>query len=297
MNITALIVTFNRLDKLKQCWAATCGLPFEHIVIVNNASDDGTAEWLATLVDPRLVVLDTGQNLGGAGGFKMGAEHIRSAISTDWVAMYDDDAYPPADLLTRFCTIVDSQWQVYCCKVVDRAGQMCKMNQPYLQLPHTARRDVKAMFTGVRFAPDGNSAQEVSSFSFVGAIISQALLSRTCHYIYPELFIYFDDLYYSYKLKLEGNRIRYTPELVFTHDIPPATTGITPAWKVYYLVRNLLLSRRYFRHHAPYSVGALGVRMCKYLLATANQQDKKAYIGWVLRGISDGLTHKTGKRH
>uniref|UniRef100_UPI00351B5BDF glycosyltransferase family 2 protein n=1 Tax=Serratia sp. ME43 TaxID=2744256 RepID=UPI00351B5BDF len=38
-------------------------------------------------------------------------------------------------------------------------------------------------------------------------------------YIWPELFIYYDDLYFSYRLSQQGYRFRYSPELVFLHDV------------------------------------------------------------------------------
>ena len=47
MKYAALIVTYNRLEKLQLCWKATAALSFEHIVIVDNASSDGTEQWLA----------------------------------------------------------------------------------------------------------------------------------------------------------------------------------------------------------------------------------------------------------
>ena len=71
MKYAALIVTYNRLEKLQLCWKATAALSFEHIVIVDNASSDGTEQWLAARDDPRLRVIRTERNLG-AGGFKKG---------------------------------------------------------------------------------------------------------------------------------------------------------------------------------------------------------------------------------
>lgn len=46
MKHTALIVTFNRLEKLKKTVAETVKLHFTSIVIVNNGSTDGTSDWL-----------------------------------------------------------------------------------------------------------------------------------------------------------------------------------------------------------------------------------------------------------
>ncbi|HHK5924739.1 TPA: glycosyltransferase [Serratia marcescens] len=72
MKYAALIVTYNRLEKLQLCWKATAALSFEHIVIVDNASSDGTEQWLAAQDDPRLRVIRTERNLGGLGDLKKG---------------------------------------------------------------------------------------------------------------------------------------------------------------------------------------------------------------------------------
>ncbi len=69
MKIAALIVTYNRIEKLKKCWAAVESLPFHEIVIVDNASTDGTFDWLMNLSDPRIKVISSEVNDGGAGGF------------------------------------------------------------------------------------------------------------------------------------------------------------------------------------------------------------------------------------
>lgn len=49
MKCTALIVTFNRLEKLKKSVRETVKAGFSSIVIVNNGSSDGTREWLSSL--------------------------------------------------------------------------------------------------------------------------------------------------------------------------------------------------------------------------------------------------------
>ncbi|MBN3339109.1 hypothetical protein H4W20_03762 [Klebsiella pneumoniae] len=51
MKYTALIVTFNRLGKLKKTVEETLKLEFTNIVIVNNGSTDGTQ----ALRDPLII--------------------------------------------------------------------------------------------------------------------------------------------------------------------------------------------------------------------------------------------------
>ncbi|NTX77953.1 glycosyltransferase [Serratia proteamaculans] len=298
MKTTALIVTFNRLEKLKQCWMATAALPFEHIVVVDNASTDGTQTWLNGIEDARLHVLRAEQNNGGAGGFKLGAEIIAQKIDTDWVFMFDDDAYPQAELLVRFAELVQTNHAAYCCRVLDKQGVLCKMNVPFTKMPTSLMRTLDYIARPGRYTPTGLEVSEVVTLSFVGAIIRKDVLAANTESIWSELFIYYDDLYFSYRLSQQGYRFRYSPELLFLHDVPPANGGINPPWKVYYLVRNLLLSRMLFKkNERPYSLGAIVLRIAKYLLSVTSQANKIEYIKYVVRGIVDGISRKNGKQH
>lgn len=298
MKTTALIVTFNRLEKLKQAWAASAALPFEHIVIVDNASTDDTQTWLSQLDDVRLQVIRAAQNRGGAGGFKLGAEFITTQIDTDWVFMFDDDAYPDAELLTHFSELEDSGYSAYCCRVLDTQGALCKMNVPFSQMPTSLIQTLDYMARPERYVPVEHKASDVVTFSFVGAIIRKDVLADNLQAIWSELFIYYDDLYFSYRLSQQGYRFRYSPELLFLHDVPAPSRGGTPPWKVYYLTRNLLLSKVFFeKGERPYSFGAIALRIAKYLMATITQGNKWKYIKYVTKGIVDGILCKNGKQH
>ena len=74
MNKTcAVVVTYNRKTLLEQ--AVKCLLqqtcPCD-ILIVDNASTDGTNELINTFTDQRISYYNTGKNIGGAGGFNIG---------------------------------------------------------------------------------------------------------------------------------------------------------------------------------------------------------------------------------
>ncbi|MBP1128791.1 GT2 family glycosyltransferase [Serratia sp. PL17] len=298
MKTAALIVTFNRLEKLKQCWTATAALPFDHIVIVDNASTDDTEIWLKNIEDPRLHVVSADQNNGGAGGFKLGSKFVAEKIDADWVFMFDDDAYPDTDLLRRFVSVAKSKHDAYCCRVVDMQGALCKMNVPFSKMPTSLLKTLDYIVRPSRYTPAESTASEVVTLSFVGAIIRKDVLAANIESIWSELFIYYDDLYFSYRLNQQGYRFRYSPELLFLHDVASANGGINPPWKVYYLVRNLLLSRMLFKkNERPYSFGAIVLRIAKYLLSFTFQGNKIEYIRYVMRGIVDGISRKNGKRH
>lgn len=92
--VCAVVVTYNRLRMLPACLQALLGQTrsLDRIVIVNNASSDGTADFLAANF-PLLPVLHLTENSGGAGGFhagmKWGFEN-----GFDWCWVMDDDVEP-----------------------------------------------------------------------------------------------------------------------------------------------------------------------------------------------------------
>jgi rhamnopyranosyl-N-acetylglucosaminyl-diphospho-decaprenol beta-1,3/1,4-galactofuranosyltransferase len=90
-NTCAVIVTFNRKETLAVCLRSILDgeLVPEKLLVVDNASTDGTPEFVQTHF-PDASVLRLPRNMGGAGGFKAGmAEALRLGYEFMWVM--DDD--------------------------------------------------------------------------------------------------------------------------------------------------------------------------------------------------------------
>ncbi|MGS3449323.1 glycosyltransferase [Klebsiella electrica] len=296
MKHTALIVTFNRLEKLKKTVAETVKLNFTTIVIVNNGSTDGTADWLQTITDSRVIVLNLTSNNGGAGGFKAGSEYICRSVDSDWIFFYDDDAYPQSDILDKFAAINKADCRVYTALVKDLQGRICAMNVPFAKVPTSFSDTLQYIKDPQRFVP-GNKETLVQTVSFVGMIIKREVLNEHLQHIYDELFLYFDDLYFGYQLTLSGEKISYNPQLVFTHDVSIQGKVISPEWKVYYLCRNLILAKRIFTEVAVFSRSSILLRLCKYISILPLQRRKWVYLKFLCRGIIHGVKGISGKFH
>lgn len=97
VSVAAVVVTFNRLELLKECVAALRAQTRrpDEIIVVNNGSSDGTVEWLAA--QPDLTVI-TQENSGSAGGQYTG---IKAAYLNghDWFWCMDDDTIPQPQAL------------------------------------------------------------------------------------------------------------------------------------------------------------------------------------------------------
>jgi GT2 family glycosyltransferase len=91
-NICSVLVTYNRLTDLKKTLKAYVAqtLRPNYLIIVDNASTDGTTEfvddWSSKHQDAfQVIVLHSEKNLGGAGGFSLG---IKKAVELECDFVY-----------------------------------------------------------------------------------------------------------------------------------------------------------------------------------------------------------------
>jgi len=294
---TALIVTYNRIEKLKSSLKATLELPFEYIVVIDNNSSDGTSCWLKTVRDKRVICINSSSNVGGAGGFKLGADYIIKNLKTDWIVFYDDDAWPETNFLKSFDELEKNTNDIYCSKVIDGNSKICQMNIPWRKFPGTLAENINYYKKKEDFCPDINTRCEVLTFSFVGCILHSSVLRETYELIAEDLFIYYDDVFYSHKLKSMGFGIIYEPSLIIHHDVDSDGTKPFPAWKVYYLSRNIIRSCYILNENNLFSVGTIFLRIVKYLTLIKSVDNKKLFLRYYLKGIWHGIKNVGGKKH
>jgi GT2 family glycosyltransferase len=96
-NVTAVVVTFNRLDFLKEIISALRNqtIKINSIIVVDNSCTDGTSEWLYNQKD---IIVIRQDNLGSSGGQYSG---IKTAFEegAEWIWTMDDDVVPVPDCL------------------------------------------------------------------------------------------------------------------------------------------------------------------------------------------------------
>ena len=147
-SVAAVVVTYNRKDLLLECLDCLCkqdlGTLGERyglsVIVVDNASTDGTEEALAVLAESgKIAYFNTGENLGGAGGFNYG---MRKAVELgyDYVWVMDDDCMTHPDTLREFLIAGESLNGEYgyltsVCLWTD--GTPCSMNRQRHPLHHT----------------------------------------------------------------------------------------------------------------------------------------------------------------
>ena len=159
--LVAVVVTYNRLDKLKDTIARLLESPPQElsaVVVVDNASTDGTGAWLASQDDPRLDVQVSATNRGGAGGFERGMRRAMEAHAPDWLVVMDDDGRPAPGALASFHALPAHDdparsWDGVASAVYFPGGGICEMNRPSRNPFWHVREFLRTLFGGGRSSP------------------------------------------------------------------------------------------------------------------------------------------------
>lgn len=134
--IVACIVTFNRKEKLKNCIEALLAQIYTDfkIVIVDNASTDGTQSSLAEYIkDKKIEYYNTGKILGSG---RLQLCDKKCGFSFDYIWIMDDDTYPKPDALqniVKHIGDVNDRFGFFSSLTEWTDGNACLMNKQALE--------------------------------------------------------------------------------------------------------------------------------------------------------------------
>jgi GT2 family glycosyltransferase len=237
--ICAVVVTHNRRDMLVRCLDALAGqrrAP-DRVLVVDNASTDGTREMLERDY-PGVEVLALPVNQGGAGGFHEGIKFAHAA-GAEWLWLMDDDTIPDSGALAE---LLDAAARVngasppaaLASRVIWRDGTLHPMNYPILE-----RRRMEYV---VAAAEQG--VMPLRGATFVSLLLHRRAIDR--HRLpLKHFFLWADDIEYTSRLVLGGERAYFVPTSIVLHDTARAEDFRTAQpERFYYHVRNTLLMAR-----------------------------------------------------
>ena len=252
VNVCGILVTFNRLEKLKKTINAYDSQKYsvKSLVIIDNASTDGTKEfldeWQKEEASYKKVVVHMETNTGGSGGFTKGIE-VALKEDVEWVYLSDDDAYLTDEALTVFndSQIVKGKGYDIVCGEVDSPDGISYFHRRKSSLTRYNFYEVDS--TKEDYDKD---YFEMDLFSFVGVFIRKSCILDVGLPM-KDYFIWYDDTEYSYRLTRKHKAV-CIPKIKIYHDCKMA--DIVFCWKNYYGYRNKLdaLKRnfpiRYYRY-------------------------------------------------
>jgi rhamnopyranosyl-N-acetylglucosaminyl-diphospho-decaprenol beta-1,3/1,4-galactofuranosyltransferase len=273
MSVAALVLTRNRKELLLECLAGLDRQTVrpDRVVIVDNASDDGTAELLrerGTLDRDDVVFSRLAENAGGAGGYAHGIE-LALRQGTDWVWTMDDDAEPRPDALERLLdseAASDAGTVALAGSVVNPDGSIDLLHRGYVG---------RFMRMAPREAYERAGNPDLGFSSFVG-LLFRAEPARREPPPPERFFIGCDDVEYTIRLRRHG-RLRLVPGSVVVHKLVMGGGEATRRsrllnallgadyrssswpdyWKNLYAMRNFVWIRHHHGHVSPLAFASL----------------------------------------
>jgi rhamnopyranosyl-N-acetylglucosaminyl-diphospho-decaprenol beta-1,3/1,4-galactofuranosyltransferase len=285
--VVATVLTRNRAELLRQALAAVLAQdhPVERVIVVDNASTDGTLAMLAEEF-PDVTVMALAENTGSAGGFY---EAIAAGLraGADWLWLLDDDAVARPTALAELVAALDrlngpSPPALLCSRVEWRDGTQHLMNRPVTRR-RGDRELVAAMTDGVL---------PVRAATWVSLLLSREAVERAGmplrHFFYQA-----DDIEYTARILLDAAGY-YVPRSVVEHRTPAQHTAIDDDRRFHHHIRNTVLMIRGRAWTAREKLGLVKAIVATSLTYLRINRLRPRSVGNVIRAMISGVRSPLG---
>ncbi|WP_051140249.1 glycosyltransferase [Azospirillum brasilense] len=206
--VVAVVVTHNRLALLKTCLAAIHGQEPrpDRIVVVDNGSSDGTAEWLAEqrVVMPELLVVRQA-NIGSAGAYHTAFE-TALGFGARWIWSTDDDGIPQPGALAELLVQAKHHGLSMVGPLV-----LAAEDRSTLAFPMQGTRDPDSLMAR---AVDGLAPGTIALFN--GTLIGRAVFERIGN-VKREMFIWGDEYEFTLRARRAGLKVGTAVKALHIH--------------------------------------------------------------------------------
>lgn len=295
LRLAVILVTYNRLACLKIALEKydQQTMPPKYILVVDNASNDGTKEYLAqwksvTTDKYQKMVIRLSENTGGSGGFNRGMEEGLK-LDCDFLFLADDDAYAEPDVFEKlnmaYQNMTDKRISALCTAI---------LNHDKYEVGHRCLIKKGPFRVSLKFSTPKEYRQDnfkVDVLTFVGAAISKEA-AKAIGLPKKEYFIYFDDTEYSLRLKAVGE-IYCVSSSVMHHDIGKDRRS---SWKDYYDTRNWIdmIHMHFSKRYYYVAIIEKYIRRCT-VLASIFRSRSKEHRRMCRDAIKDAVNLRLGK--
>jgi GT2 family glycosyltransferase len=279
-SVCAVVVTYNRAELLAECLdrLQAQSRRVDRILVVDNASTDGTAGMLAERSG--LDVLRLPRNVGGSGGFARGLGHAYEQAH-EWFWLLDDDTFPDPDCLAALldgARAAPRRASILASVVRWKDGRLHPMNQPWLRL-RPGGRVAESARAGL--AP-------IRATTFVSALVHRDAVAR--HGLPPAgWFVWLDDIDFTARVLRDGEGYLVPASVAWHWTAKPYNTLTDARGRFYYKARNHLWVLR--------GDGFAGFERLAYARAYVrsvhtylrDSPDRGLAVRTTVRGVRDGL--------
>ncbi len=283
--LAVIVVTHNSAALVAECLGAlegaAQGVRSWELIVVDNASDDGTPALVRRLA-PQATVVETGDNAGYAAGINVGLDRCPTAQHV--LVLNPDVRLEPGSVLRLIDAVQRPGVGIAVPRLVDEAG---RLQLSLRREPTLARALAEAVLGGTRASTTGRLGEVIGTPGdyeaerpvdwATGAVM---LISRRCLDTVgawdDSFFLYSEETDFALRGRDQGLRTWYTPAATAVHLGGESNTS---PWLWSILTVNRV--RLYAKRHGPVATGAFRLAVL---------------VNEALRAATGSKTHRAGLR-
>ena len=233
--VIAVMVVWNGKDFL--CQAIDSVLQTlrseDDFLIVDNGSTDGSFE-LIRQEYPDVAVLQTHNNLGGAGGFNAGVSFALQSERCKYVWLLDNDILVDACALQPLINVLESNFHAAAV-----GSQICIFDSPDTIQEIGANYSpwlgtLQTLHTGEQRLPVGTAPYRVDYLAACSLLIKSEVIRNEG--LFKDFFVFYDDVEWGLRINQMGLELWAVPSSVIWHHFNILKPTIP--WREYYKKRN-----------------------------------------------------------
>jgi GT2 family glycosyltransferase len=236
--VTVVVVNYGKPDDTIACLDGLNALDWPadalEVVVVENASGDDSAARIRAAA-PSAQVIESGENLGFAGGCNLGA----AAAKGGYLAFINNDARPDPQWLRAAVGVLEGHGSVACVasKVLDWEGATIDFVDAGLSFyGHGFKLHVGEAATAL------SDEEHDVLFASGAAMVIDTAVFRDLGGFDERYFMFFEDVDLGWRLWLSGYEVRYVPSSLVFHRHHASMSGVGE-WREHYLLeRNALFT-------------------------------------------------------
>lgn len=261
VKILVIIVTWNKkqyvIELLNSLTALSTPKEAFDILVIDNASNDGTVEALNKQFDDIKIIQNT-ENIGGTGGFNTGLAWAFEQPDSyyDYLWLLDNDVVVHKDSLAELIKVLEENQDIaiagstmmqldYPWRInemgafVDRGSGQLILNRHFEEVTGWQGKPFDKLLLGdVDLSQQLVNCQPIMDVDYVAAasLLIRAPIAKQAG-LWLDFFIHFDDVEWCLRIAKEGHRVVVSAKSLMWHL---SAIAKVPSWILYYDNRNIL---------------------------------------------------------
>jgi len=290
-----IVLNWNGKEDTLACLESLRFTDYENykVILVDNGSEDDSVKAVKAGF-PEVEVVETGKNLGFAGGNNVGIEYAIKE-GADYIFLINNDTTVHPDYLKELVEVGESD------KKIGAVGSKIYYHGEPNRIWFAGGKINWLRNKGEHIGLDEIDEGQYDKIKEVGYLTGCALLIKRevveeVGVLEDDYFLYYEDADYSLRVKNAGYKVIYAPKSKIYHKVSRSTKPGSPSY-IYYHARNgLVNARRNGNLLVKITIYFYAVYMfLKQIIKILFIPKKRAWAFAVLKGERDFLRGKMGK--